>query len=513
MTRSIIHETNDGGRIGQRPLLAACSTLVVGLLLTLAAAEISRTRMVRERELTFDHDAEVVKQTLTASINDLSTKFQSALSFIGSTHPLPPTVYVDYFERELVYRAGIDPGILFMEEVPRNGFAALEAREQRLGHEGFEVKSLGLFDPDGPALVVTRAGEAQDAKPFPFIGYDISFGKSLLLPEELPEVGYVLRVGSVASILARAVNAEVDDLDDVEKIPEVTPFFVGQALDGDGNSIGLALQFLDADRVSERLVLPENLNVRLFVEGIDKPIVEAPLRPSAEPSSAELAERLTIVTASQSWLMEVWADPEFGEQAGLLDQRGVWLNGLAISATLALMAAASAYHRRRLAGASFELQHARTLATTDHLTGLLNRQGLIDAARALPADKNATLYFIDLDGFKTVNDDRGHEAGDAVLAGVANVLRTTFRHDDLVSRLGGDEFVVFTTGDRPEINVHLIAERVVRRIDRIDPEVSCSLGIAHRPPNDGADVKDLLRLADKAMYRAKRDGGDRFAIA
>lgn len=496
------------------PARVAVVVLFVGLLFTLAAAGFAQRAAETERAHTFGRAAEAVQQTLTARVEELASRFASTLSFIGSTHPLPAEVYNDYFQREIELHTEVDPGVILIEEVPREELDDLEARERALGNEDFAVTTFDAFPTDTPALVVTRASKEANGTTFPFLGYDVLPGRELLIPDSFPEGGYVLRVTESALLLSASIQTDnAGELVGGEEIPEVSPFFVGQAVDGDGNLIGWVVRFLDAQRVSERIGVPEHINVRLFVAGLEEPIATVPQEPATSPRPQGLYEQREVTTASLSWSMEVWADADFGESAGLFDQRRVWASGLPISAALALAAGAWAYYRRRLAGASFELEHARTLATTDHLTGLLNRHGLIDAARVPSANEKATLYFVDMDGFKAVNDARGHEAGDAVLVAVATALRKSFRHDDLVSRLGGDEFVVFTVGERAEANVQAIAQRVVDRIGKIDPQLSCSLGIAHRPPGDGSDVKDLLRYADKAMYRAKRNGGDRYAVA
>lgn len=122
------------------------------------------------------------------------------------------------------------------------------------------------------------------------------------------------------------------------------------------------------------------------------------------------------------------------------------------------------------------------------------------------------MFFIDLDGFKLVNDTAGHEMGDQVLRAVAAELRTIFRAEDLVSRLGGDEFVVFTRQRGTLHDVQAISARITGAISTIDERVTCSLGVASRNRGQATDVKDLIRAADAAMYEAKRSGGDQFAV-
>jgi diguanylate cyclase (GGDEF)-like protein len=117
------------------------------------------------------------------------------------------------------------------------------------------------------------------------------------------------------------------------------------------------------------------------------------------------------------------------------------------------------------------------------------------------------VLMLDVDRFKSVNDTRGHPAGDAVLAAVARALRLSLRADDLAGRFGGDEFVALLT-DVTAREAQAIAERVVARV-RVDCAVTVSVGVACAPPAQSLDV--LVQGADVALYRAKAAGGDRTA--
>jgi diguanylate cyclase (GGDEF)-like protein len=158
--------------------------------------------------------------------------------------------------------------------------------------------------------------------------------------------------------------------------------------------------------------------------------------------------------------------------------------------------------RRRLARA----------ASVDPLTGLVNRRGaaaaLQDAADR-PMGEPVALLLIDLDGFKDVNDTRGHLAGDAVLQRVAGALRTAARVEDVIARWGGDEFVVVAALDHARAVA--LAERlrdVIREGRTGGPGglVTASVGVAVR--TTPLDEHAWLRRADEAMYEAKRSGGD-----
>ena len=159
-------------------------------------------------------------------------------------------------------------------------------------------------------------------------------------------------------------------------------------------------------------------------------------------------------------------------------------------------------------------------ARHDPLTGLPNRTVLADRlGRLLPAaDTPVSVLYLDLDGFKQINDEHGHEAGDAVLRVVSKRLSAAVRETDLVARLGGDEFVLLCPA-APAAEAVRLAERVLH--DVAQPvtwqgrtlEVGVSVGIAARAAGPGDGPAAVLRAADVAMYEAKRHGRGRWVLA
>ena len=150
-------------------------------------------------------------------------------------------------------------------------------------------------------------------------------------------------------------------------------------------------------------------------------------------------------------------------------------------------------------------------ASTDSLTGLLNRGAVVDAADALLDRHGAiTMLFIDLDGFKDVNDGLGHARGDEVLVTVADRLRQLVRAGDVVGRLGGDEFVVALPGGLDTSRADTVAERVIAALgepigDEPPVQVTASVGIAES--GEAVSTDEILSRADLAMYAAKGSGG------
>jgi len=156
------------------------------------------------------------------------------------------------------------------------------------------------------------------------------------------------------------------------------------------------------------------------------------------------------------------------------------------------------------------------LAHHDQLTGLPNRLYLAahlpgDIEAAKQAGNMLAVLFLDLDHFKHVNDSRGHETGDKLLKTVAQRVRSTVRTQDVVVRMGGDEFVVILKGVTHTGQVSETAERINQALNApmvVDGRTlvtTVSIGVALYP-HDGADMGELLRHSDTAMYQAKDRG-------
>lgn len=165
--------------------------------------------------------------------------------------------------------------------------------------------------------------------------------------------------------------------------------------------------------------------------------------------------------------------------------------------------------------ATIERDSLRTLAHTDPLTGLSNRRGVhaaVDAAiHVAQADDMVAVYMLDLDGFKQVNDQHGHDVGDELLIAVAKRLQSNVRSTDVISRLGGDEFVVMSRGLKSELQAQELGEKLLKAFD--DPFILknqvCNIGLTTGyaiAPQDGSQAVDLLKCADAAMYEGKKAG-------
>jgi diguanylate cyclase (GGDEF)-like protein len=164
---------------------------------------------------------------------------------------------------------------------------------------------------------------------------------------------------------------------------------------------------------------------------------------------------------------------------------------------------------------------AEIRASTDSLTGLPNKRAVVDALKRMYGQAATTgaplaLLLLDLDHFKQVNDVRGHAVGDQVLAKVGAVLQSVLRTGDFAGRNGGEEFAVILPDTEVSMAL-LIAERIRVAVAEIslpgtDVTVTISIGVAVYP--DHATTPDRLeRLADSALYVAKREGRNRAEVA
>lgn len=200
------------------------------------------------------------------------------------------------------------------------------------------------------------------------------------------------------------------------------------------------------------------------------------------------------------------------------------LVGLAHGSTVFLpadVASLSAY----AAHASIALSNAHLVdrlqrqAAEDPLTGLCNQRAFfrhcgVEFGRGRRSGASVAIVMLDLDFFKTINDEHGHPYGDQVLIGVADALRRSVRAHDTVARMGGEEFAMLLPGT-DALTAHELAERARAAVSAVPlrggRRLSCSAGVAVASLNESAPSAplDLIELADKALYRAKRLGRDR----
>jgi diguanylate cyclase (GGDEF)-like protein len=161
------------------------------------------------------------------------------------------------------------------------------------------------------------------------------------------------------------------------------------------------------------------------------------------------------------------------------------------------------------------LDRLRDQATLDTLTGCRNRRGLDELldkeiARANRHRRPLSLVLLDIDHFKTINDDLGHETGDEALKRIGELLRSAVRLSDAACRYGGEEFVLILPETQKDEAMR-VAERLRAAVENMEPDlglprqVTASLGVA-AVPEDATDAGDLFRAVDRALYLAKAGG-------
>ncbi len=162
-------------------------------------------------------------------------------------------------------------------------------------------------------------------------------------------------------------------------------------------------------------------------------------------------------------------------------------------------------------------EELKSLALRDELTGLHNRRSFVTtfeqqlkiAARS--SRKGFYLLFIDLDGFKWINDNLGHKVGDKALIQASSILKTTFRDADVIARLGGDEFVVFLTDGVEGAPVDALKKRLETAVEKWnnaekrDYRLAMSVGVVHHDFKKRSTAEEILREADELMFEQKRN--------
>lgn len=243
---------------------------------------------------------------------------------------------------------------------------------------------------------------------------------------------------------------------------------------------------------------------------------------AATPREAEQAVVTTVASLLHAARAEIRDHPPADDEVGTaldIPGRAAWLvvshrRGLARPFTRRdrdMLRAAAPLAAAALRDATERAGLSRLLGT-DPLTGLANRRAFEEGAPVLIAKnlrlgRHTAVAVLDINDFKPVNDDLGHDVGDRILVEVGRRLRNAARADDIVARLGGDEFVVVAGGLPHSPVAQLVGDRIRRELEDLtapdDRHVGVSVGVAISP-NDGVTLPDLLRAADRQMYADKR---------
>ncbi|BCB26524.1 hypothetical protein SKTS_14100 [Sulfurimicrobium lacus] len=294
------------------------------------------------------------------------------------------------------------------------------------------------------------------------------------------------------------------------------PVFV-QGSDGQERFWGLVSAVIDAqDLFRKSGLMADKLTMEISIRGKDGKGAEGEVffgRPELFAANPVLAD---IPLPHGSW--QIAAIPRGGWP---VQADNVWLLRLVFLILILLLSGAFVVLVRALRAASFARQQLEYIAHYDTLTSLPNRVLLADHLRQVMAQARRhghqlAVAYLDLDGFKTINDNHGHEVGDKLLVALAARMKQALREGDTLARLGGDEFVAVLLdlpdkeASAPVLTRLLAAAAQPEQVDDYTLQVSASLGITFYPQAEDVDADQLLRQADQAMYQAKLAGKNRY---
>jgi diguanylate cyclase (GGDEF)-like protein/PAS domain S-box-containing protein len=226
----------------------------------------------------------------------------------------------------------------------------------------------------------------------------------------------------------------------------------------------------------------------------DRTLMEEHLKRFSEASKdvSHLDFRIISKSGVERWMSHT-CQPVFGEDGTWLGRRG---------------------SNRDITKRKLLEDKLRSMTLCDELTGLYNRRGFITLGEqqlkiAARIGKHVSLFFVDIDGMKAINDAYGHHEGDIVLRDTALTLKHAFRESDIVARIGGDEFVLLAI-ETDDDTAHVLLRRLRERLDHFNAKserpyrLSLSVGIAHFDPGKPRSLDDLMAEADARMYAEKQ---------
>ena len=517
-------DTHASGRSSRLWLAVALTTLLVGLGLSAFTALGWSARQRRDGRQGFDSTAQSVSGTVGTLVR-ADVTFVASLRTVLTMQPhLSPTAFDDWYERlEVTQRqvGGIGSGVV--DSVPAGQLTRFQIpRDSDRAFQRLVGGRIEVVTPDGrrrQCLLAAARIAVPIAGPFAQLAQsDLCSPHSLAGSYEAPLLSELTDSGRfvVAPVVAAWLRTTLFEMAFYRRgVPLRTVAQRRSAVAG-----WLVSSFDLPTLITQAIGGNHGLQVELM---FTEPDGRATLLATGGDAGARgRLSQTTTVAVDGDWTVVVRGAPVVG---GLSAQSGgilVFLSGAAITVLLSLLLLTLSRSRERaLAMVAEKTAQLRHQALHDALTGLPNRVLVLDRAeqmlaRALRSRTPIALLYIDVDGFKHINDTFGHAIGDRFLQLVAARLLSVVRESDTAARLGGDEFIVLLEGASIETGPEAVAERVLdvlrepydltRELGR-QLTVSASIGVAFGQPET---AEALLADGDVALYAAKEGGKNRF---
>ncbi|WP_222875752.1 diguanylate cyclase domain-containing protein [Terrihabitans soli] len=509
-----------------QPAQGALAAAILGVALSVIAFFAVSSWEDRAAERSFQTLAQDHIRTLQHGIDDYVARLAGLRAFFNATEEQGVTrEEFETYARELMRDL---PGLYSMSWTPRVTDAEREAFERAARDDGIESFRISVID---------QKGDKAGASPIRADYYPVYYSTQ---PHNAASYGIDLQDGGLRQ---RPLDAARDN----DRLAATGNF---RLQTGDGNQYGFyvvlpvykrglphetleqrrqnivgfvraTFQFhLIADAVLSGVKAP--VNFFLFEMDAQATHLPAYVRTNGKASDHRVP-RAYVMTEKPKWVGDLQVADRHWEAvavpngtSSLARHNRAWIvlaSGLVITSIVALLVWSSTRYMRMLEAANAAISEQ---ALTDPLTGLANRRHFVERLTEAFATADRTghgfaLHFMDLDGFKTVNDTHGHPMGDALLKEVADRLRARVREIDFVARFGGDEFAILQTLVKSPIAASNVAEKLVQavaapyRIGGVDLDITASFGIAlYTAQVEGPT--SLMMQADLALYSAKAAG-------
>jgi diguanylate cyclase (GGDEF)-like protein len=509
-----------------QPAHGACAAVLLGIALSLIAFFAVSAWEDRAAERNFATLAQEHVRTLQAGLDDYVGKLVALRAFFNATEEEGVSrEEFETFTRELMQDR---PGLLSMSWTPRVLHADRAAHEAAAQKDGIPNYRISLIDARGE-----KAGPMPERPDYYPVFYSTQPHSSQAYGIDLQDGGVRQRPLDLArdtNMMAATANFRLQSgMGSPDGFYVVLPVYRPGARNGTfeelrRNILGFVrstFQFhLIADAVLSSVHTP--INLFLFEAGADSTSLPVYVRKRGAMSEGRVA-RGYVMSQNTKWIGDLHVADRHWEAvvvpsgaSSLVRHNRAWIvlaAGLVITLILASYVWTSTRYVRMLEAANAAISEQ---ALTDPLTGLANRRHFVERLTEAFAAADRTgdgfaVHFMDLDGFKAVNDSRGHPCGDALLQEVAARLVERVREIDFVARFGGDEFAILQTLVTSPMGAVGVAEKLVQaiatpyRIDGVELNVTGSFGIAvYSPQVEGPT--SLMMQADLALYSAKAAG-------